>query len=212
MHEFFRQLFQFFSRMGGFGLLGFGILDSSFLFLPLGNDLLLVVLTARKPEMFWYYALMAILGSMIGATIMDAVSRKLGETGMERVANAKRVKALRKRIEKHAWWVLGMAAILPPPFPFTVFLVAVSGMQMKRWKVLSAVAVGRSVRFFGIAALAYYYGRRILRMAERPEVEYFVIGLAVISIVGSVLSVVKWLKSSRRKSEAPPQQPAYAEG
>jgi membrane protein YqaA with SNARE-associated domain len=211
MHELFRQAFQFFGRMGGFGLVGFGILDSSFLFLPLGNDLLLVILTARKPELFWYYALMATLGSMIGATMMDAISRKLGEAGMERMANPKRVKSLQKRIEKHAWWVLGTAAILPPPFPFTVFLVAVSGMQMKRWKVLSAVAVGRSVRFFAIAALAYHYGRQILRMADRPEVEYFVIALAVISIIGSVLSVVKWVRSSRRKAGAP-QQPAFAEG
>jgi membrane protein YqaA with SNARE-associated domain len=171
----------------------------------------LVILTARKPELFWYYALMAVLGSMIGSTLMDAISRKLGEAGMERIASPKRVKALQKRIEKHAWWVLGLAAVLPPPFPFTLFLVAVSGMQMKRWKVLSAVAVGRSVRFFAIAILAYHYGRQILRMADRPEVEYFVIGLAVISIVGSVFSVVKWVRSSRRKPGAS-QEPAYAKG
>lgn len=130
---------------------------------------------------------------------------------MERLANPKRVKSLQKRIEKHAWWILGMAAILPPPFPFTLFLVAVSGMQMKRWKVLSAVAVGRTVRFFAIAGLAHRYGRQILRMADRPEVEYFVIALAAISILGSVLSIVKWVRSSRRKTGTP-QQPAFAEG
>ena len=56
MHELIRHALHFFARMGGFGLIGFGILDSSFLFLPLGNDLLLIVLTARKPELFWYYA------------------------------------------------------------------------------------------------------------------------------------------------------------
>ena len=210
VHELFRQVFQFFLRMGGFGLVGFGILDSSFLFLPLGNDLLLVVLTARKPELFWYYALLAVLGSMIGSALMDTISRKLGEAGMEKFANPNRVKALRKRLEKHAWWVLGLAATMPPPFPFTVFLVAVSGMQMKRWKVLSAVLAGRMVRFFAIALLAYRYGRQILRMAERPEVEYFVIALAVISIVGSVFSVVKWVRSSKRKAGAP-SQPALAE-
>lgn len=210
MHELVRQVFQFFGRMGGLGLVGFGILDSSFLFLPLGNDLLLVILTARKPELFWYYALMAVLGSMIGSFIMDTVSRKLGEAGMERFANPNRVKSVRKRLEKHAWWVLGLAATLPPPFPFTLFLVAVSGMQMKRWKVLSAVLVGRLVRFFAIALLAYRYGRQILRMAERPEVEYFMIGLAIISIAGSVLSIAKWVRSSRRKTGAP-SQPALAE-
>ena len=47
MHELIRHALHFFGRMGGFGLIRFGILDSSFLFLPLGNDLLLIVLTAQ---------------------------------------------------------------------------------------------------------------------------------------------------------------------
>ena len=194
--------------MGGFGLVGFGILDSSFLFLPLGNDLLLVLLTARKPNFFWYYALMATLGSLIGCTLTDAVSRKIGEAGIEKMVDPARVKKLQSKIEKHAWWALGLAAMLPPPFPFTVFLIAASGMQMSRWKVLAAVGVGRLVRFFAIGTLAASYGRQILRMARRPEVEYVIIGLAVISIIGSVLSVIKWVRSSR------PNRPrnAYAEG
>jgi membrane protein YqaA with SNARE-associated domain len=211
MHELVRQAIQFFYRMGGLGLIGFGILDSSFLFLPLGNDLLMVMLTARKPESFWYYALMATTGSLIGATLTDAVSRKLGEAGMARMANPDRVKKLRKRLDKHAWWFLILAAMLPPPFPFTVFLIAVSGMQMKRWRVLSAVAAGRGLRFLVIGLLAYHYGRQIIRMSERPEVETFVIVLAVISIIGSVLSVMKWVQSTRAKSGNKPEH-AYAEG
>src|SRR6478672_9332864 len=99
MHGLIRQVFHYFLRMGGFGLAGFGILDSSFLFLPLGNDLLLVILTARKPALFWYYALMASLGSVIGCTLTDAVSRKLGEAGIEKMANPDKLKAVQKRIE-----------------------------------------------------------------------------------------------------------------
>src|SRR3954454_7011527 len=133
MHDLIRHALVFFSHMGGFGLVMFGILDSSFLFLPLGNDLLLIILTARRPGLFWYYALMATLGSGIGSTLTDAVSRKIGESGMERMVNPQRVKSLRKKIEKHAWWVLGVAAMLPPPFPFTIFLIAASGLQMSRW-------------------------------------------------------------------------------
>jgi membrane protein YqaA with SNARE-associated domain len=191
--------------MGGFGLIGFGILDSSFLFLPLGNDLLLIVLTARKPDLFWYYALMAALGSLIGCTLTDAVSRKLGESGLERMANPHRVKRLQEKIEKHAWWILGAAALLPPPFPFTVFLIAASGLQMSRWKVLGAVGTGRLVRFFVLALLAVQYGRHILRIMCRPEVEYAVIALAVISIIGSVFSIINWVRSTRQ----PRPQPTY---
>jgi membrane protein YqaA with SNARE-associated domain len=211
VHELVRQAIQFFYRMGGLGLIGFGILDSSFLFLPLGNDLLLVMLTARKPEWFWYYALMATTGSVIGATLTDAVSRKIGEAGMERMANPERVKKLRKRLDKHAWWFLILAAMLPPPFPFTVFLIAASGMQLKRWRLLSAVAAGRALRFLTIAILAYRYGRQIIRMSQRPEVETFILVLAAISIIGSVLSVMKWIRATRGKRTSK-SEPAYAEG
>ena len=194
---FIRQVFRFFAQLGGFGLLGLGILDSSFLFMPLGNDLLIVALTARKPDLFWYYAIMATLGSMIGVTLTDLVSRKLGEVGLERIVARQKLERVKARLKSHTWWGLGMAALLPPPFPFTAFVIAASAVQVSRWRVLSAVAAGRAVRFITLSLLAVQYGRQVLRMAERPEVQYFVLGLAVISIAGSVLSVMKWVQSAR---------------
>ena len=64
-----------------------GALDSSILFLPFGNDLLVVLLTARKPDRFWLYALAATAGSLIGCTITDWLSRKVGEVGLEKMVN-----------------------------------------------------------------------------------------------------------------------------
>jgi membrane protein YqaA with SNARE-associated domain len=203
MDEFIRHALAFFARLGGFGLIGFGILDSSFLFVPLGNDLLLVILTARKPALFWYYALMAAVGSVTGCTLTDAISRRLGEAGLERLVNSRRLKLLQERIGKHAWWALGTAALLPPPFPFTVFVIAAAALQTPRWKVLGAVGAGRLVRFFVLGLLAVLYGRHILRFARRPEVEYFVLGLAVLSILGSILSVMKWVRSTRQRGPYP---------
>ena len=197
MNDLFREVFQFFGRMGGLGLIGLGILDSSILFLPFGNDLLLVALTARQPDAFVRYALLATLGSFIGAVITDVLSRRIGEAGLSRIVDPNRVEKLRKRIEKKAWWVLGFAALLPPPFPFKVFLIAASGMQMSRWYVLGVATAGRLIRFFAVALLAARYGSQILRIAARPEVEYALIGLAVVSIVGSAISVYKWVQSAR---------------
>ena len=70
---------------------------------------------------------------------------------------------------------------------------------MSRWKVLAAVVTGRLIRFATIGVLAAHYGRQILRTARRPEVESVVIGLAVVSIVGSALSIIKWVRSSRSR-------------
>ena len=43
-------LFALVLKFGGLGLLVLGILDSSFLFAPWGNDLLVVAMTARHPD------------------------------------------------------------------------------------------------------------------------------------------------------------------
>ncbi|MDZ4803045.1 MAG: VTT domain-containing protein [Bryobacteraceae bacterium] len=192
-----RSIVNFFLRMGVFGLLGMGVLDSSILFLPFGNDLLVVALTARQPSRFWLYALAAAAGSLAGCAITDWLSRRIGEKGLERLANPKRIEQLKEKLKKHTFWVIGGAALMPPPFPFTLFLIAAPALQISRWRVLLSAGAGRLVRFFVLALLARRYGSQLLEFSKRDELQYFVIGLAIVSIVGSALSVRKWLASRR---------------
>jgi len=201
LHDLIRHVFRFFAHLGGFGLLGLGVLDSSILFMPLGNDLLVIILTARKPGLFWYYAMMATIGSLIGCALTDALSRKLGESGLERMVPKHKLERVQRRMQKHAWWLLGLASLMPPPFPFTVFLMAASALQYSRPKLFTAIGVGRMVRFVALAGLAVAFGRHILRLMRTSAVEYFVIGLAVISIIGSVFSILKWVRSGRGRRQ-----------
>ena len=174
-----------------------GVLDSSILFLPFGNDLLVVLLTARTPDRFWLYAMAATAGCLIGCTITDWLSRKLGEAGLEKMVTPERLKSAQARLKKHTFWALGLAALMPPPFLFTVFLIASSALQISRWRVLTAGAAGRFVRFSALSLLATKFGTQIIRFSERDEVQYFLIVFAVISIIGSALSVGKWVRSAR---------------
>jgi membrane protein YqaA with SNARE-associated domain len=198
-----RTVLRFFLGLGVFGLLGMGILDSSILFLPFGNDLLVVALTARQPDRFWLYALGATAGSLMGCTITDWLSRKLGAKGLESIVDPKRVEQLQDKLKKHSFWVLGGAALMPPPFPFTVFLIAASAIQISRWRVLTSTGAGRLLRFLIIALLARQFGTYLIALSKRDEFRYFIIALAVISIVGSALSVLKWIRSSRRPHQEP---------
>jgi membrane protein YqaA with SNARE-associated domain len=185
-----------------------GILDSSILFLPFGNDLLVVALTAREPGRFWLYALAATAGSLMGCAITDLLSRKIGQAGLEKLVDPRRVKTVQERLKKHTFWALGAAALMPPPFPFTVFLIAASALQISRWRVLTAVGTGRFVRFLTLSLLSVKFGSWIINVSKRDEVQYFVIALAVISIVGSALSVAKWVRSSRKRDGAAPRHTA----
>src|SRR2546426_3353941 len=77
-------------HLGGFGLLLLGTLDSSFLIMPFGNDLLVMALTTRRHIMWPYYAAMATAGSIAGCLLMDLISRRGGEEGLEKTIGGKR--------------------------------------------------------------------------------------------------------------------------
>src|SRR5580704_2339600 len=124
VHAFVRHVMLWLIHLGVFGPLILGILDSSFLFFPFGNDLLVVALTARDHPHLPLYVLTASLGSAAGVLLLDSVARKGGEEGLKKLMQRSRAEYLRKRIEEHGAIAVGVAALAPPPFPFTLVIAA----------------------------------------------------------------------------------------
>ena len=75
IHSLIRNLLRVLFHFGAIGLLVLGVLDSSFFFLPFGNDFLLVLLVARNHERLPIYLLTAAAGSTIGVLLLDSVIR-----------------------------------------------------------------------------------------------------------------------------------------
>src|SRR6266852_2600306 len=65
-------------HLGGLGFIPLGLLDSSVIPLPGSMDVLTIVLSARKPQLWVYYALMATVGSVIGASSLTGWLAKGG--------------------------------------------------------------------------------------------------------------------------------------
>lgn len=194
-----RVLFAIFVRLGGLGLVILGILDSSFLFMPLGNDLLMVALVARNGSMLLPYAAMATAGSVLGCMLIDWISRKGGEEGLTKVIAARQLEYVKRRVRKSAAWAIALAAIMPPPFPFTPFIAAAAAFQYPKKKMLTLIAAVRFARFLLVGTLAVIFGRSIIRMAQAPAVRSAILAIVALSIIGSVISVYSWIKRSRRK-------------
>ncbi len=197
MHSALWHFARFFASLGGVGLLLLGILDSSFLFMPLGNDLLVIALTARHHQRMFYYVAMASAGSALGSLVTDIVCRKGGEKGLKERFSGRSFRYVEHRIEKDAGPALAAACVLPPPFPFTPFIMVMSAMQYPRWKMMGIVAVGRTARFTAEAVLAAIYGRQILALAKNSVLQWTVIALVVISIAGSAWSIYQWVRKAR---------------
>lgn len=205
MIEFLRSIFRLAYTAGGIGLLSVGVLDSSILMLPLGNDFLMLGLSARHPHRFPYYAAMATLGSVLGTLLTVWLSSK----GAEKVASkknvGKRMRSLQHKVEEHAGWALALASVMPPPFPFTFFVAVAAALHYPKKKLLAVVAGGRAVRFAIEGLLAVKYGRWILSLAQSPRFKYFIIAVAVLSIGGTAYSIYQWLMRSRTGRSTRPE-------
>jgi membrane protein YqaA with SNARE-associated domain len=202
MHEILQGLAHFFYSLGGLGLLLLGTLDSSFLMLPLGNDLLVVALTAARPEHMVYYVVMSTLGSIAGVALAHAVSSRTGKQVIEGENKGKKVAYVERQVKKYGGLAIGVAALAPPGFPFTAFIVVPAALQYPLKRMLAIIGACRLVRFLVDGWLALIYGPRILEMAKSPVLQRLLIALIVVSIAGSAISIRSWIKQARTRRPA----------
>jgi len=188
-----------FRRLGVFGLFLLSALDSSFLVLPFGNDLLLIALvSSNRDSLVWIaYVVVSAIGSLVGVFVVDLIMRKAGEKGLERFVSQRRIEKLKSKLENKAGITVFIATLIPPPFPFTPAVMTASALQTPRVKLYSAVFFGRLLRFGAEAVLALYFGRQVIGFINSDVVTYIVYGMIGIAVVLSTLSVLKWLKRNK---------------
>lgn len=198
--KFFAPLLHFLFHIGYFGPLVMGILDSSFLVLPFGNDLLVVGMVARNHAGLPWYVLSAACGSTIGAYLLALVSQKLGEEGIRRIAGDKSYEKMEKRIGKRSGVAVAVASLAPPPFPFTTAIAAVSALGYPIWKTLVINFFARAIRFVILGFLAIRFGKQILNIAKSPTFEWCMVAFVVLCLIASVFSIVHWMRKPQNKA------------
>lgn len=176
-----------------------GVMDSSFLILPFGNDLVVITMIVRHHDGYPWYVLAAVCGSVVGTLLLDIVSRRIGETGVRRIAGDRRFDYLKRRIGENGGIAVALACISPPPFPFTAVIGTVCALDYPRKKLLGIVALSRAVRFLILGALAIRYGRIIIRIANSGPFRWTMFVFIILCAIGSAFSVRKWFKRDRPK-------------
>jgi hypothetical protein len=89
--------------------------------------------------------------------------------------------------------------IVPPPFPFTAFLLTSGAWGLNPWTFLSTLAGVRLLRFLIESALGARYGRGIIGWMESGTFLAVVITLAVVAIAGTLASAVAIYRSVQRE-------------
>ena len=192
----FHAAFGFFLTWWGAYLLA--ALDATMVFfLPFGIDALVIYLSARSGMFFWIYPLLAAAGSVTGAAITYWVGRKVGELGLERLVPGHRFERFRRRVQKQGAVAMAFAALLPPPFPLTPFVLTCGALEVDRVMFFTTFAAARLLRFGGEAVLARVYGRGVLRVLESQPFQDVVAGFIVVAVIGTIVSAVMLWKQTR---------------
>jgi membrane protein YqaA with SNARE-associated domain len=201
-HSTIRHILGFFLQLGAWGLVLLTIADDSFLFLPVGGDLLTVILVARNHAELPLYAVAAATGSTIGVFFLDLICRKGGEAGLKRMVKPALLDYLKGQMERHAAVALVVSCLAPPPFPFGASIAVASALQYPKPRLMILVFIARAIRFSLVGWSAVYFGRHILRIAKSTEFLWIMGGFIVFCVVGSILSIRHWVRLGRNGTTA----------
>ena len=185
-------------HLGALGFIPLGLIDSSIIPLPGSMDVLTIILAARSPELWFYYAVMATIGSVLGGFVTYRLARKGGEKSLEKRLSAKSMKRVITLFERWGFAAIAIPALLPPPMPLVPFLLAAGAMHYSVKKFLAAMALGRIVRYMILAYLAARYGRKMLPflLQHGHPVLATVVGLVVTGLL--VYFVFREIKRKKR--------------
>jgi membrane protein YqaA with SNARE-associated domain len=152
--------------LGGPGLFIVAFLDSSFISLPLINDVLVVLRVRQNPAWMVYYALMATLGSIAGCYVIYYLAEKGGETFLRKRLKEDHIARALASYRRHGLLALMIPALLPPPAPFKLFVLLAGLAEVSALKFVLAVGIARGARYLGLGLLVIWYGDQALELMQ----------------------------------------------
>jgi len=180
----------FFVSLPGVVLLA--ALDSTFFFtLPLGIDAVVVLLASRGGLYFWLTPGLATAGSLAGAALTYWTGAKIGEAGVKHFCPPAWLERVQRRLKGSAV-TLAALDLMPPPFPFSLFVLSAGAARVDRRKFFVTLAACRVLRFGVEALLGLRYGGYALTLIDSETVEKVVAAMVVLAIVAGVISLVRF--------------------
>jgi len=191
-----RHLIAWARNVGGPGLIVLGIIDNSAIPIPGSVDAMTIVLAAGEKNWWLYYALMATVGAVIGGYLTYRLALKEGKAILEKRVSRRKAEKVYSTFEKWGFFAVFIPAILPPPLPTFPFLLAAGALQYSRGKFITALAIGRGMRYTLLAFLAAHYGRQILGWLFEYRQPILISGIAA-GVAASLYFFMRYKRSKR---------------
>lgn len=138
-------------------------------FFPIPPDVLQIALSIERPKRSFFYAFISAMFSTVGALlgwfIGYALWVWLEPVFVPHIISQANIETVRHAFDTWGFWALFAAAFTP--IPFKVFTITAGMMKMFIPTFLLASLIGRSMRFFIVAALLYFFGAKVKGFIDR---------------------------------------------
>jgi membrane protein DedA with SNARE-associated domain len=184
-------------RLGGLGLILLGLADNSVVPMPGSMDALTIVLSAHQKSLWPYYAIMATIGGIVRAYVTYGLGYKSGEHALEKKVSRKKAEKIYKLFKRYGFWSLFVPALLPPPVPYSPFLLVAGALKYPKKYFLIAVGTARAIRYGLLAWLGSMYGEQIFGFFHN----YYRLLLWIVVAVSAIGAIAALYWTWRRKRQ-----------
>ena len=181
--------------LGMWGVFAIAFADSALLGMPV--DAIVAFYVYQNHRRLLLYVLMAALGSVIGSIPLYVIGYLGGEKVLRRRISEERFLRIHRSFEEHEFWALMFPAMLPPPTPFKIVVLAAAAFEMNFAHFLLAIFAGRFVRFLIEALLTFWFGPGIVTMTGNLFAHHFVWILAGAGVL--LVGWWIWRRAKRRR-------------
>jgi len=181
--------------LGPWGMLAFAVVDGSFLGMPL--DAIFVGYVYNDRARFLMYVLLASAGSALGSIVLYVIGYTGGEVLLRKRLSADRFEKIHASFDRHEFWALMFPAMLPPPTPFKIVVLAAAAFEMNFAHFLLAIFAGRFLRFLIEALVTLWFGPQIVMLTGNAFAHHFLWILGGVAVLVAGWLVWRWAKRGR---------------
>jgi membrane protein YqaA with SNARE-associated domain len=136
---------------------------------PIPLETLLIPLMQARREKLWLIATVTTLGCMVGALFGYFIGYflfdLLREPIMTYITTEQEFESFQAQMKDHGFWFVFGTGVTPIPLQIAMIVAGVTSYSLFLYMV--AIATSRSIRYFGLALLVYFFGNRTEKIIKK---------------------------------------------
>ena len=183
---------------GPWGVFLIALIDAAFFGVPI--DPIVAVFVHTDPRRSLLYVVMGAAGSAVGSLVPYLIGYKGGEAFVVKRVGRARFDRVHRLSEKYGDLALIIPGMMPPGFPFKLFVFSAGVAEMSWVHFMLAVFTGRVLRFSILAVLTIQFGPQVIQLIGDVVRRHGTLTLSI--LLGLVVIGAIWYLLLRRKERS----------